>query len=248
MCHDDEGHTVKSAVPDGAFAPEEIRRWDHRAIHDFGIPGIVLMENAGAGAARLILDEAPRTCPPPYHIYCGPGNNGGDGFVVARHLHNHGQPVHLTVIGGRRGENQAPCAPYAADSDAAINFEIVRRMGLEVKMIDTGVPGSDPFAVAPDQGTIIDALFGTGLSRPIASPYRDWLVVLDGSPCPVIALDTPSGLDARSGEILGTCLPATLTITFAARKLGFDRKSGPGVTGRVEVVDIGIPREIWQGA
>ena len=238
--HRKQGHT---AVPENAFPPEEIRRWDRRAIDDFGIPGIVLMENAGAGAARLILEHAAGTFPPPYHIYCGPGNNGGDGFVVARHLHNHGQPVHLTVIVPRRGDGRAA---YAPDSDAGVNLEVARRMGLGVKMIDARqTPAPSP--EGPRGGTILDALFGTGLCRPIASPYGEWLSVLEHSPCPVVALDTPSGLDARTGEILGTCLPASLTITFAARKSGFERASGPEATGSVQVVDIGIPRELWQG-
>ena len=233
-----------AAIPRQAFPPEEIRRWDRRAIDDFGIPGIVLMENAGAGAARLILEHAAGTFPPPYHIYCGPGNNGGDGFVVARHLHNHGQPVHLTVIVPGRGDGRAP---YAPDSDAGVNLEVTRRMGLGVTMIDARQTPA-PAPEEPREGTILDALFGTGLCRPIASPYGEWLSALEHSPCPVVALDTPSGLDARTGEILGTCLPASLTITFAARKSGFERASGPGATGRVQVVDIGIPRELWQGS
>ena len=119
-------------------------------------------------------------------------------------------------------------------------------MGLDVKIIDarqTPVPAPE----GPREGTILDALFGTGLSRPISSPYREWLIVLEQSPCAVVALDTPSGLDARTGEILGTCLPASLTNTFAARKSGFDCDCGPGATGRVRVVNIGIPRELWRG-
>lgn len=226
------------AVPERAFAPEEIRRWDRRAIEDFGIPGVALMENAGAGAARLLLASAEDALPPPYRIYCGPGNNGGDGFVVARHLHNHGMPVQITVIAGD--------PPYTPESDAQINFEITRRMGLELKCFNARESSThDP--QAPVDGTIVDALFGTGLSRPIESPYREWLIALRRSTSPVVALDTPSGLDARTGEVLGTCLPAALTITFAARKSGFERASGPDATGRVEVVDIGIPRELWQG-
>lgn len=241
--------TLPAALPDGAFDPEQIRGWDHRAIHEFGIPGIALMENAGAGAARLLLAEGGGAFPPPYRIYCGPGNNGGDGFVVARHLHNHGQPVHLTVIVPRRGGDRPP---YAPDSDAGTNFEIVRRMGLDLRVVDASDPDANAAAAgfegdAGSPGTIVDALFGTGLSRPIEPPYLGWLTALERSACPVVALDTPSGLDARSGEVLGACLPASLTITFAARKSGFERGAGPRLTGRVEVVDIGMPRELWQG-
>lgn len=236
--HQNEG---AAAVPDSAHDPDEIRAWDQRAIHEFGIPGVVLMENAGAGAARLILENVASFLPP-YHVFCGPGNNGGDGFVVARHLHNHGQPVQLTVI-APGGEGRAP---YAPDSDAGVNFEVVRRMGLDIALVDTR--RSPPAAtLTPDRGTVIDALFGTGLSRPITSPYLEWLVALGESPCPVVALDTPSGLDARTGEILGACLRASMTITFAARKTGFELGAGPDVTGDVHIVDIGMPREIWHG-
>ncbi len=231
-----------AAVPQKAYPPGEIRRWDHRAIHEFGLPGVVLMENAGAGAARLVLENA-AAFPPPYHIFCGPGNNGGDGFVVARHLHNHGLPVRLTVIVPGSGEDRPA---YAPDSGAGINFEVVRRMGLDITLVDARQSPA-PAPQAPGRGTLLDALFGTGLSRPITSPYLEWLVALGQSPCPVVALDTPSGLDARTGEILGTCLRASLTITFAARKTGFELGSGPDVTGEVQIVDIGIPREIWHG-
>ena len=205
------------------------------------------MENAGAGAARLILGQAREGLKtlPPYHVYCGPGNNGGDGFVVARHLSNHGQPVELTVIAPRRSKDGLL---YEPGSDAAVNFAIVRRMGLDIQTIDASRKAPRTPPRVPGQGTIVDALFGTGLSRPIGAPYRDLLEALAASSCPVVALDTPSGLDAESGEILGVCLSAALTITFAARKTGFDAKSGPRVCGAIEIVDIGIPREIWQGS
>ena len=228
------------AVPQEAFPPQEIRQWDRSAIEDYGIPGVVLMENAGAGAARVILEQYSETLPPPYHIYCGPGNNGGDGFVVARHLHNHGQPVYITVI-VTPGRKDKPL--YRPASDAAINFDIVRRMGLPIQTIE-----ASPLSRERLQGTIVDALFGTGLSRSIGPPFSDWLEFLGASSCPVVALDTPSGLEARSGEVLGTCLCASLTITFAARKTGFGLRSGPQVCGMIEVVNIGMPRDIWLGS
>lgn len=197
------------------------------------MPGIVLLENAGAGAARMAVEIAaaePERYPDPFIICCGPGNNGGDGYVIARHLYNAGFQVAVRRTGG---------AVYPPGSDAGVHFEIIRRMKLEMREPDP----SDLRGPA----TVIDALFGTGLSRPLRSPYLEWVQAINASGLPVIALDIPSGLDANSGEILGDSIRALHTITFAAPKVGFYGRSGPERCGAIHVVDIGIPREIWRG-
>jgi len=221
-------------VPPGAYSCSVVRDWDRRAIEEYGIPAAVLMENAGRGAAEIIdrLVESAEEIEPPFHIFCGPGNNGGDGFVVARHLHNRGYSAELTVISG--GE-------YATDSTAALNFEIVRRMQLPLHWT-SGKPAESDI---PRAGTTIDALFGTGLSRKLESPYADWVHALAAAPAAVIALDAPSGLNADSGAVWGVALPARHTITFAARKLAFTRPECAPFVGTVHVVDIGMPRAIW---
>src|SRR5688572_23185363 len=205
-----------------------IREWDRRAIEDFGIPGILLMENAGSGRARII-EEVLGTSGEgePVRILCGPGNNGGDGFVVARHLHARGIPVEVLLV--------SP-AGHAPGSDSGVNLAILSRLRVPIDRDRLPAPG-----VFPD-GTIVDALFGSGLSRPLTSPHDAWVRACRDSGRPVFALDIPSGLDADTGLILGDAVTARHTITFAAAKLGFYREEGPRLCGHVHVVDVGIPR------
>ncbi len=221
------------AFPAGFFSSSEIRAWDARAIEEFGVPGVVLMENAGRHASEWILAWAQEgKLSAPFHIYCGPGNNGGDGFVVARHLANHLQETHVTLVGGDRSETE---------SDAAVHREIARRMGIPF----VATAQSPTSANRPTCGTVVDALFGTGLSRPIGSPFREWIEMLTDTALPVVALDIPSGLDAELPKTHGTSLRAQWTVTFAARKTSFDTPLGQDLCGHVEVADIGMPRSIW---
>tara|TARA_B100001013_G_scaffold225995_1_gene138431 strand:- start:469 stop:1173 length:705 start_codon:yes stop_codon:yes gene_type:complete len=217
--------------------PETVREWDRLAIEEYGIPGIVLMENAGAGAAAIISrlsHEDPERYAPPFIILCGPGNNGGDGYVVARHLFNSGFPVEVYL----------PFNPgvQEEESDAGINLAVIRKMGITVETPGPGELGR----ILQQKGTctIIDGLLGTGLSRPLQDPYLAWVGATAESGQAVIALDIPSGLDAGSGEILGRCAAADHTITFAAPKTGLCQGSGPDFTGRLHVVKIGIPQNI----
>jgi NAD(P)H-hydrate epimerase len=192
------------------------------------------MENAGAGAARAIeaIIAGGASLPEPFRIICGPGKNGGDGFVVARHLRNAGLDVRIELAGR---------ASYPPGSEAAVNLEIVRRLGIPLSSPDV-TPATGP---PPAEGTIIDAIFGTGLSRPLEPPFLDRVLALNSSGRPVVALDVPSGLDADTGEPLGAAVEAIHTLTFAAAKVGFTRGSGPRFTGNVQVIDIGLPRELW---
>ena len=217
---------VENAAP---RTREVIREWDRRAIEEYGIPGVVLMENAGAGAAGLVLSELEAgRVEPPFRILCGPGNNGGDGLVVARWLKNAGVPVEVVF----------PVAPaYESGSDSGIQCGIAQRMGIPMAVSATPqVAGG---------GTWIDALFGTGLSRALGSPYRDWVECVVESEERVIALDIPSGLDANDGAVLGAAFVALATFTFAVRKRGFDRGAGPECCGVVRTIDIGLPREFY---
>jgi len=208
------------------------------------------MENAGAGAARrlrALTRERPNDFAEPFRIVCGPGNNGGDGFVVGRYLHNYGFEVHLYL-----------CAnpSYPAESESNIQLEIIRRMRLPLTVLEPGAIGETihpglsghhefPRGRKPSRGTQIDALFGTGLSRPIRAPYSEAIAALNASDGPTIALDVPSGLDADTGAVHGVAVEARETITFAAPKIGFGHGDGPRLCGHVHVVDIGLPREIW---
>jgi len=240
---------VSTAVPLSGSLPrgfpprprsrETIREWDRRAVEEVGIPGIVLMENAGRGAANIVFDLSQRArerFPAPFHVFSGPGNNGGDGFVVARHLHNMGLPVSTFALEGTE---------YAPGSEAARNLEILRRMGLgPVFLPYAEIPRAVRALLA--SGTTIDALFGTGLSRPLRAPYTEWIEAINESGRVVVAMDVPSGLDANTGEVLGAAVRAEVTVTFAAPKLGFELGRGPELCGAVHVVDIGLPREFWE--
>lgn len=214
------------------------RAWDRAAIEDYGIPGAVLMENAGSAAARLTLgllasDEAVR---PPFEVLCGPGNNGGDGFVVARYLHDAGLEVRVTILGK---------APLPGTSDAALHHGVLRHYPIECNVLGGPPP---PRILSPriwKGGTIIDAVFGTGLSREVGSPLRDWIEAMAASGLPIIALDLPSGLDADTGRVLGATAPARHTIAFGTAKVGFTLEAGPKMCGRVHVVPIGLPRSLW---
>jgi NAD(P)H-hydrate epimerase len=199
----------------------QVRELDRRAIEEYGVPGIVLMENAGRGCAELLKELNPHRSPTA--ILCGPGNNGGDGFVIARHLDNAGWPVDVILV-----EGYLP-------ADAETNFEIVTRIGLPIR------PVAD---WRPSNGWIVDALFGTGLSRSLGKPLDAVVESINASRLPVLAIDIPSGLDCDTGEPLGPTVRATRTATFVASKSGFQNPKSRDWTGEVHVVDIGAPKRL----
>lgn len=200
---------------------EQVRAIDRRAVNEYGIPSIVLMENAGRGCAELLLTLNPDRRP--VIILCGPGNNGGDGFVMARHLHNHGLGPTLIVPGD----------PQTLPTDAAINYRAARA---------AGIPITEHLITA--DAWYVDALFGTGLTRPLGPPYAELVNRLNDRNAPVLAVDLPSGLDCDTGEPLGPCVRATHTATFVALKLGFHNPNARLFTGTVHIIDIGAPRKL----
>ena len=225
------------AVSPPPVSREVARSWDRRAMEEYGIPGIVLMENAAQGSAALLLgllEREPDRWAPPFQVICGPGQNGGDGFAIARHLHNAGHAVAIHLV--------LPRSRTDPRSDAGVNLAVAARMGIEVRE-----PPEDLLrgaAAAAARGVIVDAMLGTGLARPLDSPYREWVEAVNRSGQPVAAIDLPTGLDADTGEVLGAAVRADWTFTIAAPKLGFTRGAGPAHTGRVAVVPISIPREV----
>jgi NAD(P)H-hydrate epimerase len=212
------------------------RELDRRCIEQYDIPGMVLMENAGRGAAEWILRElAPGDTG--VDFLCGPGNNGGDAFVAARHLHNAGVPVRLF----------ATHAFESARGDARWARGVAQRMGLPCLSIAES--GSAARAAAGWDATriLVDGLLGTGSTGAPRGAVAEALEAARGArPRLRVALDLPSGLDADSGRIPGPCFRADLTLAFAAWKPGLIAASqGPGaVAGRIEVVGIGAPIEL----
>ena len=209
----------------------DIRELDRIAIERYGIPGVILMENAGRGAADVAQDMA--VAGGRVLVVCGSGNNGGDGFVIGRHLHNRGFEVEFLVV------NPDKIKP---GGDADINFEIIKRMSLHVREV-----GDAPESYRIDSDRyclVIDALLGTGLSGEVREPARSVINEMNESGLPMLAVDTPSGLNTDTGEMLGVCVHANRTVTFAAAKRGFFAGMGPKVVGELHVADIGVPREL----
>jgi len=219
---------------------DEVRELDRRAIEGFGVPGVVLMENAGRGCAELLMRLNPDR--KPVVILCGPGNNGGDGFVIARHLDNAGWQVSVRVF----AEVTTSVAPVLSP-DAATNYTIFQRSH-RVRLTYPDHWDTYPqlrnelFDELKTAVWVVDALFGTGLSRALAAPYDEVTAQVNASHNPVLAVDIPSGLDCDTGEPLGPCVKATHTATFVAPKRGFLNPKSKEWTGEVHVIDIGAPR------
>jgi len=215
---------------------EQIRAVDRRAVQQYGMPGILLMENAGRNAAAILLrDYGPEAAA---EIFCGTGNNGGDGCVIARHLHNAGWAVRLLLAGEEA----------RLSDDARVNFGIVRAMGLK-PVVAAHADAHRAFldACRPD-ALFVDALLGTGFRGAVRSPLAELIERFNAAPKrAAVAIDVPSGLDCDTGEAAASTVRADLTITFVAVKRGMTTKSAAPFVGRIEVADIGVPRELIDG-
>lgn len=218
---------------------DEVRELDRRAIGEFGVPGVVLMENAGRGCAELLMQLNPEK--KPAVILCGPGNNGGDGYVIARHLDNHGWPVSVWLF--------ADAQKLAGD--AATNYQIARSSGIPVRDHWCGGDADRPHERQIEATTgvlsgtwVVDCLFGTGLTRSIGFPADVAIAAVNACSAPVLAVDIPSGLDCDTGEPLGPTVRATHTATFVAHKKGFLNPTSRQWTGEVHVIGIGAPRPL----
>jgi len=215
---------------------EEMRELDRKAIEEYKIPGIVLMENAGRNVAEEILKMLDDPQQAKVAILCGKGNNGGDGFVVARHLHNHGISVDVFLV--------ARVSDILKDGDTGTNLQILLNMKIPVKEI-LDIPGiNNILKELKDYNMLVDALFGTGLSGNVREPFKTLIHGVNTLNNPRVSVDIPSGLDCNTGKILGAAIKATKTVTFAIAKKGFYLNDGPGYTGKVIVSDISIPREL----
>jgi NAD(P)H-hydrate epimerase len=212
-----------------AFIPrpltrEQVRDVDRRAIEDFGMLGLVLMENAGRNSAELLRTLGING---PVAICCGKGNNGGDGFVIARHLENAGVDVRVLLC----------VSPASLIGDARTNLNI-----LEQGHTPIIVPPFDWKTELAGSDWVVDALLGTGTQGTIREPFVSAINAINSSGCKVYGVDLPSGFDCDTGQPLGVCVRANHTATFVARKVGFDHPGSTAWTGTVHVIDIGVPR------
>ncbi|MEZ6195214.1 MAG: NAD(P)H-hydrate epimerase [Planctomycetota bacterium] len=212
---------------------EETRDRDRRATAEFGIPGLLLMENAGRGAAELAESLAASGLRDGFWVLAGPGNNGGDAYVAARHLANRGHAVVVSRLAGREGYAKAP--------DAALNLGILERWGVALHDDrDTSV-GQRRAALPFRRPLLVDGLLGTGLRGAVRAPIADWIRDLRALELPALSLDLPSGLDADDGSVHGVALPALATATFGAPKPGLLLGEGPALAGQTAVIDISWP-------
>lgn len=264
---------------------EDIRRIDQRALREFAIPSLLLMENAGRSVSEVVFRDYPclsfhsikgdKDCPhfsfaemdrnwdypclsshsikgdkdcPHFSfatdknrgykpcqvlIFTGKGNNGGDGFVVARHLANRGYFVRLALLE----------APSRLKGDLLLNFSMVSKMNIPWVFM-ANVSEEKILKLCQESELVVDAIFGIGIRRPVSGIFEKAIRAINGSQRPVVSIDIPSGLDANTGKVHGIAVKATKTVTLALPKRGLFEGEGPRYAGEIEVVDIGIPREL----
>ncbi len=210
---------------------DEMREMDRQTIEDFGLPGRVLMEIAGRGATRWLLECFPDVLEMKTGILAGRGNNGGDGFVIARYLHQKGARVTIFLLTDEK----------RVTGDAAANLALAHASGIPV--IDL----ADETAFAANrtglvhQHLFVDAILGTGLKSDVSGYYKTVIDFINHSDKPVFSVDIPSGLHADTGQPCGACLRAEATATFGYAKTGLILFPGADLAGDLTVIDIGIP-------
>ena len=213
----------------------QMRAFDRHAIDTCHVPGVVLMENAGRGAADVACRVLGATLSGArVVVVAGAGNNGGDGFVVARHLWARGADVRVFLAG----------ATERVHGDARINHDAFLDLGGQVTVIKPGGDLAELEAALGLADMVVDALFGTGLDRPIDDAMSAIVAAINRAPGRRLALDVPSGLDSDSGAPLGVCVEAQDTVCFGHLKVGLLTPQGARYAGRVHVADLGVPDTI----
>ncbi len=200
----------------------QMREADRRCIEDIGIPGAVLMHNAGTAVFHEINQES-------IGVICGKGNNGGDGFVVARLALQAGLQVRVALVAD----------PEDITGDAKTYLNAYQRLGGEVVHVDSSEVARPLLESMADEGLLIDALLGTGIQGEVRGLARE--VIENWPPVHTIAVDLPSGMNADTGEACGVCVKAATTVTFQYPKTGFKNPAAQIYLGRLVVADIGIP-------
>lgn len=200
----------------------QMREVDRRCIEGIGIPGVVLMNNAGQAVFAEIKEG-------PVGVVCGKGNNGGDGFVVAR----------LSLAAGFETRLVLVADPESITGDAAIFKNAYENLGGSITCVEGPAEAARAVEGLADCGVLVDALLGTGVQGEVRGAIR---AAIEAWPAvPTVAVDLPSGLHADTGLICGSCLKATTTVTFQFAKRGFENPKAKPYLGRLVVADIGIP-------
>ena len=210
------------------LSAEESRNVDWLAKSQGHILGIILMENAGRGIADILLAENPKG---KVVICCGRGNNGGDGFVIARHLNAAGVDVQVLLFAN----------PKELVGDACMNYVIIAHSNIPMKVF---IPpnAEDLKSIFKNADWVVDALVGTGQKGALRTPFDSVVRQINESGVKVLAVDLPSGLDADTGVASDPTIKATITATMIAPKIGFQNPEAYPFLGKVEVIGIGLPK------
>jgi len=212
----------------------QAKQLDQRAQDEYGIPGLILMENAGLRASEVVLGLLRRKKNKKVVVFCGPGNNGGDGFVLARHLINHAIQVKIFIL----------VKTSRIKADALINYNILLGMGavmhevLEIYDLDAVKTSLKQVEL------VVDAIFGIGLNKDVGGIFERVINLINEQDHLVLCLDTPSGLCTDSGKIFKVGVRANTTVTFGVAKKGFFLLAGPKNVGKLIVADIGLPSNL----
>ncbi|MEM9594171.1 MAG: NAD(P)H-hydrate dehydratase [Acidobacteriota bacterium] len=215
---------------------EAMRALDRRAIDEVGIPGMVLMENAAIGVVDAIAEQFPAA--EEIVLLCGPGNNGGDGLAVARHLDARGYRTDVHLVLGSKPPS----------GDAALQKRILENFGLRITELDASSDLAPVVAACAAAHLVVDALFGTGLSRALGGHFGALVRALRDVKTPMLAVDLPSGLDGSRWTPPGDHLRAEVTVTFAAPKIAHVFPPAADACGQLVVADLGFPPHLVDGA
>jgi NAD(P)H-hydrate epimerase len=200
---------------------------DNYCIQDLNIPGIILMENAALKVIKNIdLNKYDVFC-----VVCGKGNNGGDGFAVARHLHILNKKVEVFLVGGKEGMSK----------DCKLNYDILKKIGLKISKVDNLEDINDLRDSIERSQMTIDAIFGIGISRRIEGIFDSTISIMNENSKYIISIDVPSGFNSDTGRVLGNCIKADATISFQIYKRGFLDYGADKLTGNIIIEQIGIP-------
>jgi len=210
-----------------ALSRAQSRQIDEIANEKYLIPGIILMENAGRGCAELLAKQAPSSV----LICCGPGNNGGDGYVIARHLNLLGIPVEVALL----------CPKDRIRGDAKINFDILSTSDIPIHEPNETNPTAGLSEFLGQADWIVDSLLGTGVTSPPRAPIATAIRLMNASGKKILAVDIPSGLNCDTGEPNEPTIQSDITATFVTPKIGYSIEAAKQCLGQVEIIDIGTP-------
>ena len=208
----------------------EMANIDRTTIDKIQIPGIVLMENAGVGVVEEIENILEDVTGKQIVIFCGKGNNGGDGYVIARHLYDRGADVAVFLAGKKE----------ASKGDARINLNILENMGIEV----TEISSLEEISPFHHIDVVVDALLGTGVTGAVTGFLAELINYINSLDAPIVSVDLPSGMETDTGAVHGACVHADFTVTMAHLKTGLLFSPARDHAGEISVIDISVPPEV----